>query len=847
MRLLRAYIEGFGAIRNKSIDFDAGVTSVCEANGFGKSTTVAFLTAMFFGLEKSTKGKALTKREHFYPGSGAFGGYIEFEFGGDRYKIERYFGAKSSGDSVLVTRNGVASQEQNFLGISEEASFLRTLSINSSDIDITPTDEILTYLSGVVEGEESGDKTAAAVKILTERKRDETNAKTRAENEAFRLDGKIREKESLLKSVPGKDENVKALEEQLSELKARHEELIKAVTEKNAHKDFDALVEKKNTAEREIAFLEEKFSCGVPTEKELDDVRAAIIRDAAVTAGSPALTLEDRSRFAKLQREFAEGLPSEEDRAGISQKISELRKTDADLHAAQNIHHSEKDTRLLQKFGTRTPAADFSKKLDEAVSECRRADRSLNVERGAGAPPPDAKGPGKKKSGASLYIALIIIAAVILITGVVLAVVVDTVTGIIVSGVGLVLLIIMLVVYINSRTYTPSAYSAGTMQADLYDRDLERRKIRAEEQIRALIAPYAEDTGDLFMAAARVKSEYEEYLSIMDGDREEKRVREGLQAGIDGLSAEIKAYFERFGVEEDTFERNLARLEKDIWEYDSLLKKAEAEKSAGEERKKKSAENLAVISAFLSRYGFTREKLEQNFESIRADALRVLSARARIEELRCEIEGFWTSRGMTEDFVSEKDPERAMKDVSDEMDSVSGRITTLKNEISAALEECSDLDELRAQKEDMETEAGMRGETEKLLAASADFLSRASAELKADYVQPIQDNFDRYAAIFEFVIGKKIEISPDFRIKVRCGGQELTCEHLSSGERAILVYCFRLALIERMYGDEKPFLILDDPFVSLDEENFEKAVKIVRDISLNFQTLYFTCHPARRI
>lgn len=43
MRLLRCHIENFGTLSDYDFDFSSGLTTICEENGFGKSTFAAFI------------------------------------------------------------------------------------------------------------------------------------------------------------------------------------------------------------------------------------------------------------------------------------------------------------------------------------------------------------------------------------------------------------------------------------------------------------------------------------------------------------------------------------------------------------------------------------------------------------------------------------------------------------------------------------------------------------------------------------------------------------------------------------------------------------------------------------
>ena len=107
MKLLSAHIVNYGKLSNVSISFKDGINTFCEDNGYGKSTLVSFIKAMFYGLAgyKSTSG--FVERKHFYPfGGGTFGGNIEFEFDGKNYRIERTFGEKSTTNDKLTVYCG---------------------------------------------------------------------------------------------------------------------------------------------------------------------------------------------------------------------------------------------------------------------------------------------------------------------------------------------------------------------------------------------------------------------------------------------------------------------------------------------------------------------------------------------------------------------------------------------------------------------------------------------------------------------------------------------------------------------------------------------------------------------
>lgn len=57
----------------------------------------------------------------------------------------------------------------------------------------------------------------------------------------------------------------------------------------------------------------------------------------------------------------------------------------------------------------------------------------------------------------------------------------------------------------------------------------------------------------------------------------------------------------------------------------------------------------------------------------------------------------------------------------------------------------------------------------------------------------------------------------------------------------------RLALVDSMFNQEDVFLVLDDPFVNMDQEKIAIAGEILEEISSKRQILYFTCHTSRKV
>ena len=104
MRLIRLHVEGFGALHDYRLELGEGLNVLCERNGWGKSTLAVFIKAMLYGLPATTK-KSLDENERrkYAPWQGGvYGGSLELSCAAGRFRIERFFGERESGDRFAL-------------------------------------------------------------------------------------------------------------------------------------------------------------------------------------------------------------------------------------------------------------------------------------------------------------------------------------------------------------------------------------------------------------------------------------------------------------------------------------------------------------------------------------------------------------------------------------------------------------------------------------------------------------------------------------------------------------------------------------------------------------------------
>ncbi len=164
MKLIKCYISSFGKLEDFSFEFNSELNTIKEDNGWGKSTLATFIKSIFYGFSGGAKRNLDdNERKKFKPwnSSQPFGGYVQFEWGGKEYKLERYFGAKESEDTVnlIDVLSGKRFSNTENLGKRifeiDEEGFLSTTYYSQKDFDIKSNTSLTAKFNAVCEVENS--------------------------------------------------------------------------------------------------------------------------------------------------------------------------------------------------------------------------------------------------------------------------------------------------------------------------------------------------------------------------------------------------------------------------------------------------------------------------------------------------------------------------------------------------------------------------------------------------------------------------------------------------------------------------------------------------------------------
>ncbi len=132
-----------------------------------------------------------------------------------------------------------------------------------------------------------------------------------------------------------------------------------------------------------------------------------------------------------------------------------------------------------------------------------------------------------------------------------------------------------------------------------------------------------------------------------------------------------------------------------------------------------------------------------------------------------------------------------------------------------------------------------------LIEKTRELLTTAKVSFTCKYTDGITKGFKKYYSMLADETADNYIIDANGNITVEEKGFQRDKRYLSAGNRDLVGICMRMALVDAMYNDEKPFVIFDDPFVNLDNDRLMRGLKFISDISKEYQVIYFTCHDSR--
>ncbi len=427
------------------------------------------------------------------------------------------------------------------------------------------------------------------------------------------------------------------------------------------------------------------------------------------------------------------------------------------------------------------------------------------------------------------------------------------------------------------------------------EREENLRKVA--EGLDAFFAKYGKTSGSYALRIEELRDEVvkEESRSKESASEENKKAKQELEEKRNALFL----YFSSFGYSYEDVECSYQAYKNDLKKYEDLKKEVARNEESEKELAESNEEENSTITTLLEKYGLTRkEDLKAQVKTIKDDIeffkLKnpVLSNREKSEESRLEHEKAITAilrahnvvigedvllqaKTLLDDvenynktkekkaeqierkatFIKENglegfvptDVEGKEEELRQKHEEKNAELARLEGEINQNEEEISKKDSLNEEIANNNVIIEDYKERIRIARSALSLLQKAEEDMEKTYISPIKDSFSTYASKICEKIGANVSMDYDYEIKYEIEGQLRESKNLSDGERTIMMLALRFAIMDAMYKDHDSFIVLDDPFESLDKENLPKAKELLQALSKDWQIIYFTCHESREM
>ena len=238
----------------------------------------------------------------------------------------------------------------------------------------------------------------------------------------------------------------------------------------------------------------------------------------------------------------------------------------------------------------------------------------------------------------------------------------------------------------------------------------------------------------------------------------------------------------------------------------------------------------------------TKIKKSQKTKNAFTDEKQVEDNKAQIDELNKSLAYLTTSLDNYKDITLPS--QEALNNLQSQQNSLNINLLTIKNQLENLknmLENNFDKEDyLSSQLEKTKNTYNELNYKYTLIDKTIEYLLQARDNVASRYVSSINKDF---ASILQsFNIKDRFIIDNQWNVKEQTTIGTKDFEYSSQGIQDIISFCQRISLINKIYKKEKPFVILDDTFVNLDDSMMECARAVVKELAKSYQVIYICCN-----
>jgi uncharacterized protein YhaN len=876
MYIIKCHIENFGKLHQFDYEFSNGLNTINEINGWGKSTFATFIKAMFYGLE-STNRKSLdeNERKKYYPWQGGkYGGSIQFKINENIYEIERFFGVKEKDDTFRLYNKNTNCESHDFSErIGEEIfkidknAYERSTYIPQKKISIEMNDSLNAKLSNLLENENDINSSDKAINNINNIMKEYRKTGNR---------GKINDIERIIATKKMELEKAKKNEELINERNRKIINLEKKINELQIQKDsnqieinnileyeknkiklerYQEFINNIEENEKQIKELMNYFNNQIPNDNEISEMENYTYKLDLLIARLDECIVEDneRNKYEILKKQFKK----------IEISTEKFEEIINDYYELENI---KKQNEIL-------------KEQLEGQKEIKKLVETEKLK-------------NKKILKIKIFLSIIIF-------------ILSIIAGYLISKKIYTISVIIFIYFISNlflskkkskrndneneiKNIKDKINKKSINQFNLEDKinrfikmfdaniNIDLNKYQDNEIIRNIENNNSNNekindpNNDIYnkiennlnrnnndcstsiynKKIIEIRNKYNEYLNLENliYNKENKRnlLLEEINKIVDILYLKLFNYLDEKINKNNLIEFNqksknmINNIKNNKNKLNNLIIKYENNKKIKINFEKENDIKDYIFNLIKKENNNYLDEnnnklLESNLEDKNIDN----------EILKNEIKQY------IDKIINDNKLSENKKLYINKNSEIEKQITNLINQKIYDENEMNRLINTSITVEEMENEIEMYEQKleeleykYKILEKTKKYLIKAKENFSSHYLSNMVKGFEKYIKeINEENLNTSVDIK--LNIKINEYGENKESEYLSTGYQDLIGICMRFSLIDALFENERPFIILDDPFVNLDENKINKAIKVVNKFAEKYQVIYFICHKSR--
>lgn len=182
---------------------------------------------------------------------------------------------------------------------------------------------------------------------------------------------------------------------------------------------------------------------------------------------------------------------------------------------------------------------------------------------------------------------------------------------------------------------------------------------------------------------------------------------------------------------------------------------------------------------------------------------------------------------------------------SEKLEEITKRLEHEQRKHNRLREIAESIPQLQDELETKRAELITREHDRALLDAAQKYMNAARDSLSNAYVGRVENRFLYYMNTLLGDKSGRISLDKDLKLRIEKEGEARNIASFSVGMRDCVLICMRLALVDVMFETEQPCVILDDPFVNLDEQRTQYSLELLEEIAQTRQVIYLVCNKSR--